>query len=302
MCRFTPRPDFVYHPAVSTHRKVPRKGICMDKNILDQSLKIVQQQLDIDAIAQVMILGSGWSDIAEAFTIREEIPYEEIPAMGSPSVIGHKGRLLLVESGDTQTLIFQGRRHWYEGLGWTPIALPVYVAKSLGARKVFLTNAAGGINPQLSPGDLMVITDHINCIGHNPLVGAHHEVWGPRFPDQSSVYTPTLQKALHQAARQTEYDLHEGVYLAASGPVYETPAEIRMFRILGADAVGMSTVPEALLASAAGMQVGALSCITNHAAGVTDAPLGHEEVLAATREAMPKMKAILHHVVTQSPA
>ncbi len=270
----------------------------MDTTILDQSLQTVQHQLAIEAIDQVMILGSGWSDIAEAFEIRAELPYEEIPAMGAPEVRGHKGRLLLAANNAQSFLIFQGRRHWYEGLGWTPVALPVYVAKCLGAKSVLLTNAAGGINPQLAPGDLMVITDHINCMGHNPLVGAHNTIWGPRFPDQSTIYTPKLRAALHHAAKHAGHNLHEGVYVAASGPSYETPAEIRMFRMMGADAIGMSTVPEAILASAAGMQVAALSCITNHAAGVTNAPLGHEEVLAATREAMPIMKAILHHVVT----
>ncbi len=274
----------------------------MDKTILDQSWQTVQRQLAIETIDQVMILGSGWSDIADAFEIRAELSYAEIPAMGAPGVVGHKGRLLLVESGTGQSLIFQGRRHWYEGLGWTPVALPVYIAKALGATKVFLTNAAGGINPQLAPGDLMLITDHINWMGHNPLVGAHNPVWGTRFPDQSTVYCSKLQQDLRDAAKAIGQPLHEGVYLATSGPSYETPAEIRMFRMMGADAVGMSTVPEALLANAAGMQVGALSCITNHAAGVTDAPLGHEEVLAATSDAMPIMKAILHHVVTQSPA
>lgn len=274
----------------------------MDKTILDQSLQTVKHQLAIESIDQVLILGSGWSDIADAFDIQAELSYEEMPAMGAPGVVGHKGRLLLVASGTKQALIFQGRRHWYEGLGWTPVALPVYIAKALDAQQVFLTNAAGGINPQLAPGDLMIITDHINAMGHNPLVGPHSTAWGPRFPDQSSVYTPRLQAALHQSAKAIGHHVHEGVYLATSGPIYETPAEIRMFRMWGADAVGMSTVPEALLASAAGLHVAALSCITNHAAGVTDAPLGHEEVLAATQEAMPIMKAILHHVVTQSPA
>jgi len=271
----------------------------MNATILDQSLQALQKHLQIEHVQHVLILGSGWSNIADAFPVLAEIPYEQIPAMGAPGVAGHKGRLLLVEAGNTQALIFQGRRHWYEGLGWNPVAFPVYVAKCLAAQHVLLTNAAGGINPQLSPGDLMIITDHINYMGHNPLVGPHDPVWGPRFPDQSSIYTPCLRSAMQHAARETGYPVHEGVYLAASGPLYETPAEIRMFRMLGADAVGMSTVPEAVLASAAGMQVGAISCITNHAAGVTDAPLGHAEVLEATQKAMPVMKAILHHVVTQ---
>ncbi|MFU8780976.1 MAG: purine-nucleoside phosphorylase [Kiritimatiellia bacterium] len=274
----------------------------MDIAALDQSFRIVQEKLGIESIRHAMILGSGWGDIAEAFTVRTEMPYDTIPAMGATGVIGHKGRLLLVESGTQQALIFQGRRHWYEGLGWTPVALPVYIAKRMGAKQVWLTNAAGGINPTLKPGDLMMISDHINGMGHNPLVGPHQEIWGPRFPDQSRVYTPQLQQALLTSARASGHSIHQGVYLATSGPVYETPAEIRMFRQLGADAVGMSTVPEAVLASAAGLQVGAVSCITNLAAGVSATPLGHTEVLAATREAMPVMKAILHHVVSQLTA
>jgi len=273
----------------------------MDKAIMDASWGNIRTQLPITNVQHVLILGSGWGDIADAFPIRGALPYAQLPAMGPPGVAGHKGRLLLVQTGPSQAqaLIFQGRRHWYEGLGWTPIAFPVYVARLLAARHVLLTNAAGGINPQFAPGDLMIITDHINQMGAHPLIGPHDPTWGPRFPDQSSIYSPRLRAALQQAARATGQPIHEGVYLAAAGPVYETPAEIRMFRNLGADAVGMSTVPEATLASAAGLEVAALSCITNHAAGVTDQPLGHAEVLAATARTMPLMKAILHHVVTQ---
>lgn len=274
----------------------------MDTNILEQSLQQIRRHLDCTDITRVLILGSGWSDIAEAFPAIAELPYERIPCMGTPGVAGHKGRLLLVEAGTERALIFQGRRHWYEGLGWEPIALPIYVALQAGAKEVFLTNAAGGINPQLVPGDLMVITDHINHMGANPLVGGHDNTWGPRFPDQSTVYARALQSAILQAGKSLGQQLHEGVYLATSGPIYETPAEIRMFRMIGADAVGMSTVPEALLANAAGMQVAAISCITNHAAGVTGDPLGHEEVLAATQKAMPAMKAIIHDVVTRKRA
>jgi purine-nucleoside phosphorylase len=278
------------------------KGWVMDSNILQQSLLQIRCHLDCSDITRVLILGSGWSDIAEAFPVITELPYERIPCMGTPGVAGHKGRLLLVEAGTERALIFQGRRHWYEGLGWEPIALPIYVALQAGAKEILLTNAAGGINPQLVPGDLMLITDHINQMGANPLVGAHDNTWGPRFPDQSTVYTRVLQAAILQAGKALGQHMHQGVYLATSGPIYETPAEIRMFRMMGADAVGMSTVPEALLANAAGMQVAAISCITNHAAGVMDAPLAHEEVLAATRKAMPVMKAILHDVVTRNRA
>ena len=272
----------------------------MDKTVFEETFRIVQQQFDLSGLESVLILGSGWSDIAAAFTVKAELPYAQLAAMGVPGVSGHKGRLLLVEAGCGRALIFQGRRHWYEGCGWAPIAFPVYVAVQARAKQVFLTNAAGGVNPHFVPGDLMVITDHINHMGTNPLLGPHDEIWGVRFPDQSAVYCPHLRARIHQTARAIGHSLHEGVYLAASGPMYETPAEIRLFRKMGADAVGMSTVPEAILASAAGLRVGGISCITNHAAGVSDAPLGHAEVLAATREAMPVMTEILHHVVTKT--
>lgn len=271
----------------------------MDLNQLKQSCEIVQQTLTPQNVRHVLILGSGWSDIAEAFPVLHEMPFEQLPAMGAPGVAGHKGRLLLAQTGNCQTLMFQGRRHWYEGMGWTPVAFPVFLAKQLGAENVILTNAAGGINPRFAPGDMMIVSDHINHIGNNPLVGPHNPFWGDRFPDQSNMYATKLRACLHMAAKEISHPIHEGVYLATSGPVYETPAEIRMFRMMGADAVGMSTVPEAILANAAGLQVAALSCITNHASGVTDAPLGHEEVLAATSQAMPVMKAILEHVVTK---
>lgn len=271
----------------------------MDIDALEASRQSIQSVLGVANVKNVLVLGSGWGNIAAAFDTQVEIPYADIPVMGVPGVAGHAGKLLLIKVRESHSLIFQGRRHGYEGLGWEPIALPIYVAKTLNAEHVILTNAAGGINPKFLPGDLMVITDHINHMGQNPLVGPHHEIWGQRFPDQSSVYTSHLRAICKKAAKAEAVSMHEGVYLSTSGPVYETPSEIRAFRMLGADAVGMSTVPEAILASAAGLQVAAISCITNHAAGVSDAPLGHEEVLAATEKAMPGMKAILHHVVTQ---
>ncbi len=271
----------------------------MDMQHLEASFQILRQHLELEEIKSALILGSGWSDIASAFEVERELAYEQLPVMGTTGVAGHKGRLLLVRTGSTsKALIFQGRRHYYEGLGWTPIAFPVYAALQAGVQNVFLTNAAGGVNPQYVPGDLMLITDHINAIGANPLTGPNVPIWGDRFPDQSSVYCPRLQATIRQSARKLGHALHEGIYLAAPGPAYETPAEIRMFRQFGADAVGMSTVPEAMLASAAGLRVAALSCITNHAAGVTDAPLGHAEVLEVTQKVMPAMTELLHHVVT----
>ncbi len=270
----------------------------MDIAQLEQSWQVLRQDMDIQDVRSVLILGSGWSDVADAFDTLQERSYSDIPVMGGTGVAGHKGRLVLAKAGSGNILIFQGRRHWYEGMGWTPIAFPVYAAIQAGAERVLLTNAAGGVNPQFVPGDLMVITDHINAIGASPLVGNHAAIWGPRFPDLSNTYCPALRTTIHQSARKLETAIHEGVYLAAAGPTYETPAEIRMYRRFGADAIGMSTVPEAILAHAAGLSVAAISCITNHAAGVTDAPLDHAEVLEITQRVMPTMTELLHHVVT----
>lgn len=240
-----------------------------------------------------LVLGSGWSDVVASFSVKDSLPYEDIPGLGKPGVVGHSGKLAWAELGGVETFIFQGRRHFYEGEGWTPCALPIYVLKQFGVKVVTLTNAAGVIKPGLKPGDLMVIDDHLNNFGTNPLIGPHHEVWGPRFPDQSEVYTKSLRQLLDEAAKEINLPIHHGVYLASSGPPYETPAEIRRYKAAGADAVGMSTVPEAQLASAAGMKVAGLSCITNFAAGISPHALTHEEVTEATREAMPRMKNLL---------
>ncbi len=265
----------------------------MDRKQLDQALSFIRSRWPNARPTLGLILGSGWSEVVESFTIKDAIPYEEIPGLGKTGVVGHAGRLVLAESSGIETLIFQGRRHFYEGVGWTPIALPVFLIKSLGAKAVMVTNAAGGVRADLKPGSLMIIDDHINFLGANPLIGAHDPVWGPRFPDQSEVYNTKLRKLLAQAGTAAGETLPHGVYLADSGPTYESPAEIRAFRTLGADAVGMSTVPEALLANAAGLKVVGLSCITNLAAGISKQALSHEEVTESTKNAMARMKAVV---------
>lgn len=265
----------------------------IDRKLLDQALAFLRTRWPKAKPTAGLILGSGWSEVVDSFNIIATIPYEEIPGLGKTGVVGHTGRLALAESSGIETLIFQGRRHFYEGVGWTPIALPVFLLKSLGAKTVLVTNAAGGVRSDLKPGSLMIIDDHINFLGSNPLVGAHDPFWGPRFPDQSEVYNARLRKLLAAAGRASGETLPHGVYLADSGPTYESPAEIRAFRTLGADAVGMSTVPEALLANAAGLQVVGLSCITNLAAGISQQALSHEEVTEATKGAMSRMKSVL---------
>jgi len=273
----------------------------MDMQLMETAFTAVAKAIDIEQADTALILGSGWSEAADAFSPSAELPYSGIPGMGTIGVAGHKGRLRVAETGNRRILIFQGRRHWYEGQGWDPVALPVFIAAKAGVRTVLLTNAAGGINPAFAPGDLMLVTDHINAIGSNPLVGPRDARWGERFPDQSRLYDPTLLAHLRRSARDTGIAVREGIYLATSGPCYETPAEIHVFRSMGADAVGMSTVPEAILAGAAGMRVGAISCITNPAAGVdTAATLAHADVLDAARRAMPAMTTLLHHAVTHA--
>lgn len=265
----------------------------MNYELLDQAVEAVKERFGEITPNGGMILGSGWSDVAEAFELVDQLEYSNIPGLGATGVVGHAGHLLRVDRRGRELLIFQGRRHYYEGVGWTPIAIPVYILKQLGVKQVMLTNAAGGIREDLAPGSLMVLSDHINNMGAHPLMGPHNEVWGARFPDQSTLYAPELQEAFERAAKAVEVPITRGIYLASTGPTYETPAEIRAQRTLGADAAGMSTVPEAMLANAAGMRVAGLSCITNWAAGILDQPLSHEEVTAATAEAMPRMRRLL---------
>jgi purine-nucleoside phosphorylase len=265
----------------------------IDRSILDQALAHVRTKWPDAKPRMGLILGSGWSEVVDSFRVIDAIPYEEIPGLGKTGVVGHAGRLVRAEASGVETLIFQGRRHFYEGVGWTPIALPIFLLKSFGVKAVMVTNAAGGVRSDLVTGKLMIIDDHINFLGANPLVGAHDPFWGPRFPDQSEVYDSHLRRLLAQAGAAAGEQLPHGVYLADSGPTYESPAEIRAFRTLGADAVGMSTVPEALLANASGLRVVGLSCITNSAAGISANPLSHEEVTEATKQAMQRMKQVV---------
>lgn len=242
-----------------------------------------------------LILGSGWGQVVDAFTIRKAIPYEEIPGLGKTGVVGHSGRLVWAELAGLQTLIFQGRRHFYEGVGWTAVSLPVFLLKTFGVKRVMITNAAGGIRSDLTSGKLMIIDDHINAMGTNALIGPHDPFWGPRFPDQSEVYDSGLRDILESAGKRAKVKLARGIYLAGSGPAYETPAEIRAYRAIGADAVGMSTVPEAMLAKAVGLKVVGLSCISNSAAGISKNPLTHDEVTETTKQTMPKMKSVIEN-------
>jgi purine-nucleoside phosphorylase len=225
-----------------------------------------------------IILGSGLGAFADAFQRPVVIPYAELPHFPHSSVPGHAGRLVLGELGGEPVVAMQGRVHSYEGYSPIQVAFPARVLCALGIRGLVVTNAAGGINPQFVPGDLMLITDHLNLAGWNALTGPNDERLGPRFPDLSRAYAPHFQSLLRESSRRTGVALRQGVYSMVAGPSYETPAEVRMLRALGADAVGMSTVPEVVAAAHMGVPVAGLSCITNLAAGISDKPLTHEEV------------------------
>lgn len=226
-----------------------------------------------------IVLGSGFKDALSDLQVHAEVPYAKISGFPRPTVPGHAGRLVYGRIGKVSVLALYGRGHFYEGLDMAEVTFPVRVLAALGVKDLLLTNAAGGINRRLRPGNFMCITDHINLMGANPLRGA------PSFIDLTTVYDPTLVRLWQRAARTARMSLATGVYLAVSGPSYETPAEIRGFARLGADAVGMSTVPEAIVARACGLRVTALSCITNFAAGRARQPLSHEEVLETGRRA-----------------
>jgi purine-nucleoside phosphorylase len=225
-----------------------------------------------------IILGSGLGDFADTLQDRVAIPYQELPHFPHSSVPGHAGRLVLGRLGGRTVVAMQGRVHAYEGYSNVQVAFPARVLCGLGIRTLVVTNAAGGIHPDLRPGDLMIISDHINLSGWNALTGPNDDRLGPRFPDMSHAYHPELRKLLAKVAHEQGLQLREGVYAMVAGPSYETPAEIRMLRTVGADAVGMSTVPEVVAASHMGVRVAGISCITNLAAGIGHQPLSHEEV------------------------
>lgn len=226
-----------------------------------------------------LILGSGLGSFADTLTNAVSMKFADIPGFPVPTVSGHSGELVIGEHGGRLLVALKGRVHFYEGIPQNEVVIPVRVMKKLGVKTLLLTNAAGGINLHFKEGVLMLITDHINFSGSNPLLGKNLDEVGPRFPDMSDVYSRALRAKLKELAQKEEIPLEEGVYAMYSGPNYETPAEIRMFRTLGADAVGMSTVPEAIAACHAGMAVLGVSCITNMAAGVLDRKLDHQEVV-----------------------
>lgn len=238
-------------------------------------------------------LGSGLAGVARAVKTTSELSYSEIPGFPKPSVEGHAGLLSIGEIGDTEVLWLNGRVHFYEGQGLDPVLIMIRTLKALGIEELVLTNAAGSLNPGMAPGSLMAITDHINLAGANPLIGPNDDAVGVRFPDMTEAYDRRLRKLLHTAAADNGIELNDGVYIMAKGPNFETPAEIRAFRTLGADAVGMSTVPECLVANHCGMRVVGISSITNLAAGLSEVPLTHEETMREGKIAGENLAVVL---------
>jgi xanthosine phosphorylase len=244
-----------------------------------------------------LMLGSGLGAVAEHLDDRVEIPYDEIPGFHKGGLAGHKGTLNLGRLAGKPVVIFAGRWHVYEGLGADAITTPVRMLKALGAEALLLTNAAGSLRPEAGPGSLVCISDHINMLGFNPLIGPNDDAVGPRFPSLRNAYDPGLRAQLHAAADALGAELHDGVYLAVSGPSFETPAEIRAFRAMGADLVGMSTIPEVITARHCGLRVAAISAVTNLAEGMGGEELSHEQTLRVAKEGAERLGPLVERFV-----
>jgi purine-nucleoside phosphorylase len=243
------------------------------------------------------VLGSGLGAFADEVEERIEIPYSEIPGWPVSTAIGHAGQLIIGKVEGTPVAVMAGRVHFYEGYSIQQVVFPTRVLGALGVKSLLLTNAAGGIHPGFRPGCLVLLCDHINLQGTNPLIGPNDESLGPRFPDMSEAYSREFRELAHRAARELGIELYEGVYAALSGPSYETPAEIRYLRAIGADLVGMSTVPEAIVASHMGMRTLAISCVTNLAAGISREKLSHTEVMETGERVRGHLTALLRKIL-----
>ncbi|MDO4793150.1 MAG: purine-nucleoside phosphorylase [Filifactor alocis] len=248
-----------------------------------EAAKYIKSKVDVQAKTAI-VLGSGLSGFAEKVEKIAELAYRDIPHFCTSKVEGHKNRLVVGEVQGRQVLVLQGRYHYYEGYSVEEISFPIRVLQFLGIEKLILTNASGAVDRSFVPGDIMLITDHINTVGRNPLIGANDQRMGERFPDMSRVYSERLRSLALKAAVSCEITLREGVYVWTSGPMFETPAEIRAYEIMGGSAVGMSTVPEAIVAAHAKMEVLGLSCISNMAAGISQGALSLEEVFDTMKE------------------
>lgn len=246
-----------------------------------------------------LVLGSGLGVLADEIENPVVIPYDEIPGFTKSTVAGHKGQLVIGKLQGKQVVAMQGRFHYYEGHELESVVFPIRVMKFLGVETMVITNAAGGINESYGEGNLMLIADHINLTGRNPLIGPNDEAMGTRFPDMSEAYSKELRQLAKNVAAELGINVQEGVYVGLLGPSYETPAEIRMLRTLGADAVGMSTVPEVIVARHMKVKVLGISCISNMAAGILEQPLSHEEVMATTERVKSQFLSLVQGVIAK---
>ena len=263
-----------------------------------QAARVIQERTGADAKLAI-VLGSGLGDFADEFEDAVALPYQEIPGFVTSTAQGHAGRLVSGKVGGVPVLAMQGRVHYYEGYSLDEVTFPVRTFGLLGIETLILTNAAGGIDVQLSQGTLMVISDHLNLMAVNPLRGLNDDRFGPRFPDMSEVWSRELQELATEEARSLGITVRRGIYAALAGPSYETPAEIHMLRAFGADAVGMSTVPEAIVARHMGLRVLGLSCITNMAAGISEAPINHQEVIDTGQRVKESFTQLLRRVIAK---
>ena len=262
----------------------------------EHAARVIRSRISVEPRI-ALVLGSGLGGFADDFEEAVGVPYEDIPGFVTSTAQGHAGRLVIGKIESVPVLAMQGRVHYYEGYSLEEVTFPVRTFGSLGVKTIVLTNAAGGINVQLTQGALMVISDHLNLMGVNPLRGPNDERFGPRFPDMSAVYSHELQELVIDEAKAIGVEVRRGIYGALSGPSYETPAEIHLLRNLGADAVGMSTVPEAIVARHMGLEVLGISCITNMAAGISDAPINHEEVMETGNRVRETFAELLRRVI-----
>jgi len=266
-----------------------------------QAAQFIRERSRVESIDVAVVLGSGLGALADTLRAPVIIPYEEIPAFARATVEGHSGRLVIGQLPSANRLstvaVMQGRFHYYEGYELEDVVLPVRAFGALGIKKLILTNAAGGVNPEFKQGSLMLISDHINLMLISPLRGKHDERLGARFPDMTEVYSKAYRQLAQACAAEMDVPLHEGVYLALQGPNYETPAEVRMVGLLGGDAVGMSTVPEAIVARQMGMDILGISLITNAAAGVADGPINHAEVMGTGKLVSGQFCELLQRVI-----
>ena len=248
-----------------------------------------------------LILGSGLGILADEIKQASNIPYEAIPHFPTSTVQGHQGQMVIGELQGKQVIAMQGRFHYYEGYTMEQVVLPIRVMQKLGVKTLIVTNAAGGINRDFQPGDLMIIKDHINFFGDHPLIGPNDDQIGPRFPDMSQAYDPEYIQLALTIAKNLDIPVQTGTYIGVSGARYETPAEINMFQIFGADAVGMSTVPEVITARHGEMGVLGTSCISNMAAGILAEPLSHDDVIATTRQVQARFLQLIKEIIKQMP-